>query len=141
MILKLPTLRTMTSHLAMIFILLFVLGKAKCVNTSGYDPRFGARMGGGSPLPKDFYIQMANGNNNDTILSVSGAPNYDTTKPQVKEKPPIRYTLSGSDTLFQVLWLQINSPTDVTPRNLEVLKNWVQRSLRQDTTKLIPNGN
>lgn len=61
--------------------------------------------------------------------------NIDTTKPQIKTKPIIstHYTLSGSDTLFNWLWIQINSPMDVTPRQLNSLKEWVQRNLKQDT--------
>src|SRR5690349_14828234 len=56
----------------------------------------------------------------------------DTTKP--KPKPTInRYTLSGSDTMFQVLFNQIYSPLDVTPRNLEKLKDWLNKSVKQDT--------
>lgn len=62
----------------------------------------------------------------------------DTTKkpppPQMKVKPVIsRYTLSGSDTLFNILYLQIVSPLDVTPRNLNTLKEWVQKNLKPDT--------
>ena len=62
----------------------------------------------------------------------------DTTKPsQIRVKPVVtHYTLSGSDTLFNLLWIQINSPLDVTPRQLNTLKDWVQRGLKQDTTNI-----
>jgi hypothetical protein len=62
----------------------------------------------------------------------------DTTKkpnpsPQMKITNH-NYSLVGSDTLFNILWLQINSPIDVTPRQLNALKDWMQRGLKQDTT-------
>ena len=62
----------------------------------------------------------------------------DTTKPQTKVKPIItnKYVLSGSDTLFNLLWMQIQSPIDVTPRQLNSLKEWMQKGLRQDTTNI-----
>ena len=60
----------------------------------------------------------------------------DTTK-----KPPLQqkivnhsYSLSGSDTLFNLLWLQLNSPIDITPRQLDNLKTWMQKNLKADTT-------
>ena len=59
----------------------------------------------------------------------------DTTKPQVQMKPINHsYSLAGSDTLFNLLWLQLNSPPDVTPRQLNTLKEWIQTNLKQDTT-------
>lgn len=62
----------------------------------------------------------------------------DTTKlpnSQMKTKTVItHYTLSGSDTLFNLLWMQINSPIDITPRQLNALKDWMQRSLKADST-------
>jgi len=60
-----------------------------------------------------------------------------TKKPSVPLQTKIvshAYSLAGSDTLFNLLWIQINSPMDVTPRQLNDLKNWVQKNLKQDTT-------
>lgn len=57
----------------------------------------------------------------------------DTTKP----KPRViynHYKLEGSDTLFQMLWLQVQSPADVTPRNLQKLRDWLQSSIKIDST-------
>src|SRR5690242_12079854 len=44
----------------------------------------------------------------------------DTTNPQVKVTPRItnKYVLSGNDTMFNLLWGQLNSPIDITPRQL-----------------------
>jgi hypothetical protein len=57
----------------------------------------------------------------------------DTTKP----KPKVilnHYKLEGSDTLFQMLWLQVQSPADVTPRSLQKLRDWLQSSIKIDST-------
>ncbi len=54
----------------------------------------------------------------------------DTTKPK---KVTNRYVLVGSDTLFQILFTQIQSPSDVTPRQLNTLRQWLQ-TIRVDTS-------
>ena len=60
----------------------------------------------------------------------------DTSKPQIKPKI-IRttYVLSGSDTLFNILWMQVVSPGDVTPNNRLKIQEWIQKSLKTDTTQ------
>jgi len=64
---------------------------------------------------------------------VVGVNFQDTTKP----KPKVinhNYSLVGTDTLFNILWLQINSPADVTPRQTNTIKEWIQKNLKPDTT-------
>lgn len=62
----------------------------------------------------------------------------DTTK---KPQPKLinHYTLSGNDTLFNLLWMQITSPGDVTPNQKTKLQNWISKDLKQDT--LVTNKN
>lgn len=61
----------------------------------------------------------------------------DTTKPQIKPKPIAnKYVLTGNDTMFQLLFNQIYSPEDVTPRNTAKLKEWLSKNVRQDTTNV-----
>lgn len=68
--------------------------------------------------------------NPETAARAINPVTIDTTKPT-----PInhKYKLQGSDTLFQILWNQITSPLDVTPRQTEVLKQWLQAGIKQDT--------
>jgi hypothetical protein len=61
----------------------------------------------------------------------TGLMSNDTTKPKSVNH---HWTLTGSDTLFQLLWIQINSPIDVTPRQTEQIKQWLQSSIKQDST-------
>lgn len=71
----------------------------------------------------------------DTTYTTYTAPSkilIDTTKPQPKVINH-KYKLQGSDTLFQLLWNYVQSPIDVTPRNLEYLKQWIQSGIKQDT--------
>ena len=88
---------------------------------------------------KDEPIYTDNGFDFRTAARMLGATFHveqDTTK-----KPPLQqkivnhsYSLSGSDTLFNLLWLQLNSPIDITPRQLDNLKTWMQKNLKADTT-------
>jgi hypothetical protein len=88
----------------MFLIGLFVF--TKCQNDSGFRVEHSARMGWG--------------------LNAG-----DTTKPK-----PVNhnYVLQGDDVKFNLLWTFLNSPIDVTPRQLDSLKYWIQKNLKQDTT-------
>ncbi len=59
----------------------------------------------------------------------------DTTKKPIPQQKIVyhNYELKGSDTLFSILLSQVQSPQDVTPRQLNLLIKWLQTSIRQDT--------
>ncbi len=61
---------------------------------------------------------------------------FDTTKPKAipQQKIVNRYKLVGTDTMFQILWMQILLPEDVTPRQNKMLQGWLQRGIIPDTT-------
>lgn len=62
---------------------------------------------------------------------------YDTAKPQVKIKPVVtRYVLTGSDTLFSLMWRTLTSPDDVTPNEKKKVLTWINDRLRPDTTSI-----
>ncbi len=93
----------------------FLFTQKSCQSDNGFRVEHSARMGGGGM----FHVE------------------HDTTKPKSIPQQKIvynHYKLEGSDTLFQLLWLQCSSPADVTPRNLQKLQSWLQTNIRQDTT-------
>jgi hypothetical protein len=86
------------------------------------------------------YVDVRAGNSNwinRTIYfkdgTISGFYFLDTTKPKQKVIYN-HWKLEGNDTLFQMLWLQVQSPADVTPRNLQKLRDWLQSSIKIDST-------
>ena len=105
-----------SSAIFLIFMGIAIFSKS-CQSDNGFRVEHSARMGGG--------LDMGN-----TLLAYG-----DTAKPKLQQKITVnRYVLTGNDTLFQVLWLQCTSPSDVTPRNLQKLQTWLQTNIRQDTT-------
>ena len=107
----------------------YLIGKTGCnvqKNQDIPDVAYKARAGGGyfmeEPKGKSFYIITSNG---DTTFPIP--------KPQIKVKYN-HYLLNGNDTLFRLLFLQVESPLDITPRNLQILKNWLNTNIKIDSS-------